>query len=82
MACRIDPAARPLRGSLEVLSYGAKAAQHCGSIRDTLERRGQSIGVNDLHIAAHARSEGLRLVSNNLHEFKRVEALRFDNWAV
>ena len=82
MACRIDPAAPSLRRSLEVLPYGAKAAQHCGNIRATLERRGQSIGVNDRHIAAHARSEGLRLVSNNLHEFKRVEALRFDNWAI
>ena len=67
---------------LEVLPYGAKAAQHYGSIRAALERRGQSIGVNDLHIAAHARSEGLTLVSNNLREFERVEALQFGNWAV
>jgi len=67
---------------LEVLSYGAKAAQHYGSIRAALERLGQPVGVNDLHIAAHARSEGLTLVSNNLREFERVEALRLDNWAV
>lgn len=67
---------------LEVLPYGAKAAQHYGSIRAALERLGQPIGVNDLHIAAHARSEGLTLVSNNLREFERVEALRLDNWAV
>ena len=67
---------------LEVLPYGAKAAQHYGSIRAALEKRGQTIGVNDLHIAAHARSEGLTLVSNNLHEFHRVEALQFENWAV
>ena len=67
---------------LEVLSYGAKAAQHYGSIRATLEQSGQTIGVNDLHIAAHARSEGLTLVTNNLREFDRVEALRLDNWAV
>jgi len=67
---------------MEVLPYGAKAAQHYGSIRAALERRGQLIGVNDLHIAAHARSEGLTLVSNNLREFERVEALQFGNWAV
>ena len=67
---------------LEVLPYGAKAAQHYGSIRATLELSGQTIGVNDLHIAAHARSEGLTLVTNNLREFDRVEALRLDNWAV
>ena len=67
---------------LEVLPYGAKAAQHYGSIRAALESQGQLIGVNDLHIAAHARSEGLTLVSNNLREFERVEALQIDNWAV
>lgn len=67
---------------LEVLPYGAKAAQHYGSIRAALELRGQTIGVNDLHIAAHARSEGLGLVSNNLREFERVEGLQFENWAV
>jgi tRNA(fMet)-specific endonuclease VapC len=65
---------------LDVLPYGVKAAQHYGSIRATLERRGQPIGVNDLHIAAHARSEGLTLVSNNLREFERVEGLLTENW--
>ena len=67
---------------VEVLPYGAKAAQHYGSIRATLEKQGQAIGVNDLHIAAHARSEGLTLVSNNLREFERVPALQFENWAL
>ena len=31
---------------------------------------------------AHARSEGLTLVSNKLREFERVEALRWVNWVV
>jgi len=57
---------------LEVLPYGSKAAQHYGAIRAALERIGQPIGVNDLHIAGHARSEGLVLVTNNEKEFSRV----------
>lgn len=65
---------------LDVLPYTAKAAQHYGQIRAALERQGQTIGVNDLHIAAHARSEGLTLVTNNLGEFSRVPALQTDNW--
>lgn len=65
---------------LEVLAYGAKAAAHYGAIRAALERAGQPIGVNDLHIAAHARSEGLTLVTNNLPEFERVPALQVENW--
>ena len=71
---------------LDVLPYGPKAAQHYGSIHSALEKRGLPIwvndGVNDLHIAAHARSEGLTLVSNNLREFERVEALQLMNWVV
>ena len=51
---------------LEVLPYGPKAAQHYGAIRAALEKLGQPIGVNDIHIAAHARSEGLVLVTNNV----------------
>jgi len=65
---------------LEVLDYGSKAAAHYGDIRADLERKGTPIGVNDLHIAGHARSEGLTLVTNNLREFERVEGLRLDNW--
>ncbi len=65
---------------LEVLDYGMKAANHYGEIRSNLEKAGKPIGPNDLHIAAHARSEGLVLVSNNLKEFKRVSGLRLENW--
>jgi tRNA(fMet)-specific endonuclease VapC len=36
--------------------------------------------VNDLHIGAHARSEGLTLVTNNLGEFERVPGLMAENW--
>jgi tRNA(fMet)-specific endonuclease VapC len=45
-----------------------------------LEKLGQPIGVKDMHIAAHARSEGLVLVTNNMGEFSRVPALESDNW--
>lgn len=65
---------------LEVLEYGTKAATHYGQIRAELERDGTPIGVNDIHIAGHARSEGLTLVTNNLREFERVAALRLANW--
>lgn len=65
---------------LEVMDYGQKAAAHYGDIRADLEKKGTTIGVNDLHIAAHARSEGLVMVTNNLKEFYRVEGLRLENW--
>jgi tRNA(fMet)-specific endonuclease VapC len=65
---------------LEVLPYTAKASQHYGAVRAALEKAGLLIGVNDLHIAAHARSEGLTLVTNNLSEFERVPGLLTENW--
>lgn len=65
---------------LAVLPYGIKAAQHYGAIRAALEKQGHPIGVKDLHIAGHARSEGLVLVTNNVSEFERVPALEVENW--
>lgn len=65
---------------LAILPYTPEAAWHYGSIRAALEREGQTIGVNDLHIAGHARSLGLTLVSNNLREFERVPGLLLENW--
>ncbi|MDF7651925.1 type II toxin-antitoxin system tRNA(fMet)-specific endonuclease VapC [Candidatus Pantoea formicae] len=65
---------------LDVLSYDQKAAYHYGSIRADLEKKGTPIGLNDLHIAAHARSEALTLITNNLREFSRVNGLISENW--
>lgn len=65
---------------LEVMDYSSKASSHYGDIRADLERKGQIIGVNDMHIAAHARSEGLIAVTNNVREFNRVDGLRIENW--
>jgi tRNA(fMet)-specific endonuclease VapC len=65
---------------VQVLAYNAKASQHYGAIRSQLEKAGQPIGVNDLHIAAHARSEGLVVVTNNTSEFSRIPGLMVENW--
>lgn len=65
---------------LEVLDYHQKAAAHYGDIRAVLEEKGRIIAANDLHSAAHARSEGLILVSKNVNEFEWVEGLRLENW--
>lgn len=64
--------------SIEELSESA--ADHYGDIRASLQKSGQLIGNNDLWIAAHARAQGLVLVTNNEKEFLRVEGLRVENW--
>ena len=65
---------------VEVLEFPAAAATHYAQIRADLKKRGQMIGANDLFIAAHARSLGLRLVTNNTAEFRRVKGLTLENW--
>lgn len=65
---------------LQILDYGTEAAIQYGSIKAHLKKIGKPIGENDLHIAAHARSKGLILVTNNTKEFERVPALQIENW--
>jgi tRNA(fMet)-specific endonuclease VapC len=65
---------------LDVLSFGERAATHYGQLRAELERAGHPVGIHDMMIGGHARSEGLTLVSNNLREFRRMEGLRLENW--
>ena len=66
---------------LPVLLLPEEAASSYGEIRAALEKRGEMIGGNDLWIAAHAKSAGLTLVTNNEREFKRVPGLKLQNWA-
>jgi len=65
---------------IEVLSYDQKTSQAYGQIKAKLENNGEMIGENDIHIAAHAISQGLILVTNNLNEFRRVPHLSLENW--
>jgi len=64
----------------DVVNYDYKASLEYGKIRATLEQKGQPIGSLDMLIAAHAKSLGVVLVSNNMKEFERVEGLDVENW--
>ncbi len=60
--------------------WDEQAARYYGVIRASLQRQGSIIGNNDLLIAAHARSIGCVLVSNNMSEFSRVSDLTVEDW--
>lgn len=67
-------------GRLSLLEFDDAASDHAAEIRADLTRKGQLIGGNDLLIAGHARSLGLKLITGNLKEFSRVEGLRCEDW--
>jgi len=69
-----------LAGLVPVMGLPVQAGQFYGAIRATLEAKGETIGNNDLWIAAHARAAGLVLVTNNEREFRRIQGLKIQNW--
>jgi tRNA(fMet)-specific endonuclease VapC len=66
--------------SVQVLALDVPADAEYGSIRTALEAAGKPIGPNDLLIAAHTSALGAVLVTANVAEFKRVQALQVENW--
>lgn len=70
-----------LTALIPVLPMAANVADMYGAIRSDLAARGELIGNNDLWIAAHAKSLGVTLVTNNEKDFKRVRGLQLGNWA-
>lgn len=71
---------RQFTARLDVLPFDGPASAHAGDIRADLERGGTPIGTDDLLIAGHARSRGLKLVTGNLREFRRVPGLICEDW--
>lgn len=75
-------ALRELAALIPALGLPEEAGGEYGRLRAELEGRGTPIGNYDLWIAAHAKVEGLILVTNNEKEFRRIEGLKIENWAV
>lgn len=55
-------------------------AREFGKLRQTLQSKGQPIGMNDFWIAAQALTHKLVLVTRNTREFERVSGLKLENW--
>ena len=65
---------------LQILDYDEKASVEYGKIRAYLESKGKVIGSLDMLISAHAKSLGIKLITNNIKEFERVKGLSLENW--
>jgi tRNA(fMet)-specific endonuclease VapC len=67
-------------GAIAVLPLEAGTDRHYAAIRTALEKKGTPIGANDMLIAAQARAIEAVCVTDNVAEFKRVPALKVENW--
>lgn len=65
---------------LFVLPWTLAAADHYGSIKNTLKCQGTPIGDMDTQIAAHALAEDLILVTHNTRHFEKVPSLKLEDW--
>ncbi len=65
---------------IRIVEFDMPAAEHFGDIIADLESKRQRIGDRDMLIAAHARSRGDTVVTNNLREFSRVNGLSVEDW--
>ena len=66
--------------AMTIVPLESGADRHYAAIRTALEKKGTPIGANDMLIAAQARAIGAVCVTANVAEFKRVPALRVENW--
>jgi tRNA(fMet)-specific endonuclease VapC len=81
-AHRLQTAVRQFLRLVRVLAWDGEAADAYARIRHQLTIEGRPIGEMDMMIAAHARSLGAVLVTNNTRHFERVaEALDIVNWS-
>jgi tRNA(fMet)-specific endonuclease VapC len=69
-----------LRQTLQILHMDDSTGEHYGAIRSHLEQKGQTIGPNDLWIAAHGRAKNCKVITNNMGEFGRVPQLQCEDW--
>lgn len=65
---------------LDIIPFDNDAALEYGKICAYLHKKGMPIGTMDMLIAAHAKSQDLILVTNNVREFERVTDLKIENW--
>jgi tRNA(fMet)-specific endonuclease VapC len=65
---------------IDIIQMDIQAAHHYANIRVYLENLGTVISERDLQIASTAQSNGLKLVTHNVKEFKRIPDLSVEDW--
>jgi tRNA(fMet)-specific endonuclease VapC len=71
-----------LKEEIQRIEWSDKVSDAFGTIKATLERRGERIEDFDAAVAAHAIAEGAVLVTANLKHLARVPELEVEDWSV
>ena len=79
-SARLSNQVETILAAMLVVPIDVLADREYAELRQLLESSGNSIGPNDLLIAAQARANGQILVTNNVREFTRVPSLQVENW--
>ena len=67
-------------GWVTLLPFDEEDARAAGNVRAKMEAIGRPVGAYDLLIAGQAMRHKMTLVSANTKEFKRIEALLWEDW--
>jgi tRNA(fMet)-specific endonuclease VapC len=70
-----------LRSELPRVAWTDSVSECFGSIKATLEKRGERIEDFDAAIAAHALAAGATLVTSNVNHMVRVPGLVIEDWS-
>lgn len=75
-------AVRRILAGIRILNFDMVAAIHYGEILADLKKKGLSNTCmdRDKMIAAHARSLGMTLITDNLKHFNSINGLKVENW--
>ena len=79
-SARLSNQVETILAAMLVVPVDVPTDREYAKLRQLLESSGNSIGPNDLLIAAQARTNGQILVTNNVREFTRVPSLQVENW--
>lgn len=79
---RVGPLVETFLAGMTILPLTSEVARAYADARASLERMGTPIGPLDLMIGSHALAIGATLITNNLTEFRRIPALRCEDWTV
>jgi len=79
-SARLSNQVETILAAMLVVPFDVPTDREYAKLRQLLESLGNSIGPNDLLIAAQARANGQILVTNNVREFTRVPSLQVENW--